>query len=121
MTDATSFDSISGRIIKLTINCKRGKRTKSFVLLFKYEGSFNCKFKLIFCISRTLLDFFYPLLLSKSIIFNSATYTMNFNVLRERVPEFSECAKAMQKLRTMWVITECRCFYSRQSCPFLVT
>ncbi|CAH3112365.1 unnamed protein product [Pocillopora meandrina] len=65
--NTTSFDSITGRIIKLTINCNNGKKTKSFVLLFKYEGSFNCKFKLIFCISRTLKVFFYPLLFSKSI------------------------------------------------------
>lgn len=42
--EKTNFDALKGRIIKLKIDCKKGKKknTKSFILVFKYEGSFNC-------------------------------------------------------------------------------
>ena len=44
--EMTSKDFLKGRIIRLKITCTNARRglAKSGVLLFKYEGSLNCKF-----------------------------------------------------------------------------
>lgn len=44
--EMTSKDFLKGRIIRLKITCTNARRglARSGVLLFKYEGSLNCKF-----------------------------------------------------------------------------